>query len=372
MAYDPELMSKPTENPQPSPRTEPQQVIDTQAVADLVQIRRDEEVLGERLEKMEASKSSVSEAVYRRVKADYESRRAALENSARAPRERAGREYAKVRELKREAEKALQETRLHKEELEYRHQLGEFEDEPFQIRLADCEKTLSGQQARLDELIALREEFLKAFRSEEDLEKAAAASVSPGHSAAEKAEAKTAQSVGPPVTPPLISQAPPPPVPPSEPPASSQNSVAAAIRAKSSPPPVAAAENRSDFSPEETVVRTVPEQSVIPGRPPESRSATLMMPRARLIVLVDEKPETEYILGEGSTSIGRSADNTIHLPHHDVSRHHATIAPEPDGFKIIDCGSPNGVFVNADRVTEKILADGDVIQLGLRKLLFKF
>ena len=122
------------------------------------------------------------------------------------------------------------------------------------------------------------------------------------------------------------------------------------------------------FSADATVVRATPEAAISERSEP---IATLMMARSRIIVLVDEKPEKEYMLGRESTTIGRSAESTIHLPHHDVSRQHATIVLERDGYKIIDRGSPNGVFVNGDRITERVLQDGDVIQLGRRKLIFK-
>ena len=47
------------------------------------------------------------------------------------------------------------------------------------------------------------------------------------------------------------------------------------------------------------------------------------------------------------------------------------IFPVEGGFKIADRGSPNGLFVNGARVKEHVLSDGDVIQVGRRKLIFR-
>ncbi|MEO6327244.1 MAG: FHA domain-containing protein [Thermoanaerobaculia bacterium] len=381
--------------------TEKPHSIDTTAVAELVRIRQDEDLLRQRLEKMESTKASVSEAVYTRVRSDYEARRAALENEARGPRERAGREYAKLRGLRQEAEKSVDEARLQKEELEFRHALGEFEDALFQERLSEAQKQLSAQQSHLDELVGVRDEFLKAFRSEDELEQAAksstpakqvetAAPVAPVRPAApasviprvettvEIMETIAPKPSNPPPPPPARTAAPPPvpkpaPIVAPPPPRSSLSQALAdaafAGAQKTTPMLGVAVANEPDFSADATVVRPTPPGEGVSGR--SEPIATMMMARSRIVVLVDEKPEKEYLLGRESTTIGRSAESTIHLPHHDVSRQHATIVHERDGYKIIDRGSPNGVFVNGDKISERVLQDGDVIQLGRRKLIFK-
>jgi pSer/pThr/pTyr-binding forkhead associated (FHA) protein len=155
-----------------------------------------------------------------------------------------------------------------------------------------------------------------------------------------------------------------------------RSSLAQALADATAPPPqktapmnVVAVVPPENFSADATVIRPVTPAEVVSGR--SEPIATLMMSRTRIIVLVDDKPEKEYMLGHETTTIGRSAESTIHLPHHDVSRQHATVIHEGDAYKIIDRGSPNGVFVNGDRITERVLQDGDVIQLGRRKLMFR-
>ena len=49
----------------------------------------------------------------------------------------------------------------------------------------------------------------------------------------------------------------------------------------------------------------------------------------------------------GSLSIGRTPDNVISLPDDtNISRNHAEIRQQPDGFYITDLGSSNGTAVN--------------------------
>ena len=98
-----------------------------------------------------------------------------------------------------------------------------------------------------------------------------------------------------------------------------------------------------------------------------------MMELPRVVIFVDDAPHQEYVLRPETTSIGRAPDAKIQLPYKDVSRQHATIVPEgtPNHYKIVDLGSENGVFVNGERVKEKLLQDGDVIYIGRRKLMYR-
>jgi pSer/pThr/pTyr-binding forkhead associated (FHA) protein len=66
---------------------------------------------------------------------------------------------------------------------------------------------------------------------------------------------------------------------------------------------------------------------------------------------------------KGKMIIGRSkADINTHDPK--VSRQHASIDENPDGFHFSDLNSTNGSFVNDQPVRAKILVPGDIIQVG--------
>jgi predicted nucleic acid-binding Zn-ribbon protein len=53
-----------------------------------------------------------------------------------------------------------------------------------------------------------------------------------------------------------------------------------------------------------------------------------------------------------------------------VSRRHALIVRQPDGLRVLDDRSLNGVFVNGERVEWSTLADGDEIVIGRHRLYF--
>jgi pSer/pThr/pTyr-binding forkhead associated (FHA) protein len=53
-----------------------------------------------------------------------------------------------------------------------------------------------------------------------------------------------------------------------------------------------------------------------------------------------------------------------------VSRRHALIVRQPDGVRVLDDRSLNGVFVNGERVEWRALQDGDEITVGRYRLQF--
>jgi hypothetical protein len=71
-------------------------------------------------------------------------------------------------------------------------------------------------------------------------------------------------------------------------------------------------------------------------------------------------------------SIGRHEDCDITLPDRQVSRNHARIFWQDDGYFIEDLGSKNGTHVNGQDVATAVrLEDGDELQVALRfKLAF--
>ena len=70
-------------------------------------------------------------------------------------------------------------------------------------------------------------------------------------------------------------------------------------------------------------------------------------------------------------SIGRLPESTIHLNSPKVSRLHATIRFDTDGYVIADNGSTNGTRVNGVPITHHRLRDGDVIEIGEVQMRFE-
>ncbi len=69
--------------------------------------------------------------------------------------------------------------------------------------------------------------------------------------------------------------------------------------------------------------------------------------------------------------IGRGLDADLRLEDPHASRRHARIEPDGPGWAIHDAGSANGTFVNGERVEERRLRDGDLIDVGAYRLVYR-
>jgi len=69
--------------------------------------------------------------------------------------------------------------------------------------------------------------------------------------------------------------------------------------------------------------------------------------------------------------LGRSADSFVVLNDEGVSRRHAMLIPDEDSYLLMDTESSNGTFVGAERIEQRLLKDGDLIQLG-PKAVFRY
>ena len=69
-------------------------------------------------------------------------------------------------------------------------------------------------------------------------------------------------------------------------------------------------------------------------------------------------------------TIGRAPDNDVVLNHPQVSGHHARIELVNNNHRIINTGSTNGVYVNAERIHAHNLKPGDEICIGPFKLTY--
>jgi two-component system cell cycle response regulator len=118
-----------------------------------------------------------------------------------------------------------------------------------------------------------------------------------------------------------------------------------------------------------------PEDPLLPIPDPETvptNVAPLLLAdaqRAGLLVLQGRATGKLYALVANETVLGRAADAGIVLDDAGVSRRHARVDRRVDEFVIYDLDSRNGVFVNGDRVHERILQDGDRVQLGTGTVL---
>ena len=85
----------------------------------------------------------------------------------------------------------------------------------------------------------------------------------------------------------------------------------------------------------------------------------------------DNKWVSMPLSGKRELTIGRDDSCDIKLPHISVSKRHAKIVRENDGYYIVDSGSTNGVIVNNKRISGKEkLHEKDVITITNSKLIF--
>jgi DNA-directed RNA polymerase subunit RPC12/RpoP len=83
-----------------------------------------------------------------------------------------------------------------------------------------------------------------------------------------------------------------------------------------------------------------------------------------------ENAPVSFVLRREWTRIGRSLAADIRFDDPTVSRRHALIVRQPDGLRVLDDRSLNGVFVNGERVEWSTLADGDEVVIGRHHLHF--
>lgn len=81
--------------------------------------------------------------------------------------------------------------------------------------------------------------------------------------------------------------------------------------------------------------------------------------------------EAAFFLADEVTVIGRAADADLRLPDSGVSRKHAEVRRDDDGFMLVDLGSTNGTRVNDSRVAMRRLANGDRIEVGSTTLVYR-
>ena len=99
--------------------------------------------------------------------------------------------------------------------------------------------------------------------------------------------------------------------------------------------------------------------------------ASPSQPVARLEVLFRDQFVAEFPLVSGRAVIGRTPDNDVQIRSRFVSRHHAQVVSDGVQSVVEDLNSTNGVFVRGQRIKHHVLADGDIIQLGEHKLLYR-
>ncbi len=82
------------------------------------------------------------------------------------------------------------------------------------------------------------------------------------------------------------------------------------------------------------------------------------------IVASDSRKAGDEIRLEGPATIGRDKTCGIVLDDRSVSRQHARAESAPEGVRVVDLGSGNGVWIGGDRVSERVVQPGQQFRVG--------
>ena len=393
--------------------------IDISVLEALIELRKQQAQVDQFVQRAEERKDKVEAAVFSRVMADYGKRRADLEAQAAPLVTRALVEYRKLR-ASFEAVRATQAAaRLDKEEIEFRHALGEVDDPVKADRLKEPERLIAETTEQLLGLDKQEALFAQALPGV-DLEAALKAAPEPP-----QPEPPHAESQEPPA-PPAASGGRPAATSGSRRGASGTSKAASGTARAASglhivgpedpatsgtvqvpivgPPMEEAVEfadtdqtmlegvgpASADFAwpPVDDGLVSVPLSNSGPvavGKPPtpppvpvpappsggaDVEDRTFIVPEALLLSEADNGQAVNFRL-TALTYIGRSEDNQLRLLDPGVSRRHVLVMATPGGYTIRDLGSQNGTYVNGTRVDESPLTDGDRITIGEINLVFR-
>lgn len=324
--------------------------IDLGAVDALARIKGEQDQLNERLKAMAAQREKVSPEVYQRVHDDYQRRLGELAAEAAPLKQRAGEVYRALRTELAGLEQSFSAASLDREEIDFRHALGEFDAAEMQRRVKAIDARIEEAGKARAQALALKERFLAVVASEADLEgsdddTARMAAITPPAQAeatvistpikgpaAPPAEATTVlapAAVAPPAAAPA--PAPPPPMAPA--------AVVGAARASS----------RSSRNPDATVVFR---QGRLEPRNPEAGSVV-------------------QTLGLKPVSIGSDAGCDLQLSAGGIAKRHLEIVMTRAGFSVRDVAASGQVKVNGTVVQEHVLADGDTLSVGPAQFNFR-
>ncbi len=343
------------------------QAIDVSAVESLKTLKSEQDVLSERLQQLEEKRSAVAEAVYLRVRGDYESRNREIEQKAAPLKQEARAQFIELSGLLERYTGDHESITLDRQEIDLRHQLGEFDEGEFKRRIAELETELAARAEALKRAQELKARFLDAFHSEAELHLAA----SPPVASAPATPAPAAAGPGPSA----------PTVPGGfrtmeTDLASDRTQVFAAI-----PPPLQVAAPAATVAaakpvrpPSETQMMPVLDIP-LPARngaaPAAASGATVVVRAARLVPQNPEAGKNSIVLSLNTISIGADSGSDVRVGGPGVDPKHAQLTVSMAGYTVVDMGSPHGTRVNAERIRERLLRDQDVIQIGAARWVFR-
>ena len=335
--------------------------IDLSAVDALAAIKTEHDQLGDRLRAMASKRDQVSAEVYQRVHADYRKRLDELAAQAAPLKQRAGEAYRALRNELAGLESAFGNARLDREEIDFRHALGEFDAIELQQRVKAVDVRIEEHGKARTQALALKERFLAVVSAESELE---------------ASDDDTAR---------MDAIAMPNPAPAPEPAATV---IATPIKAApafdsgatimSKVLPMPASEAAAQAPPEPPVATAAPvAASAVPVLPRQASravrnpDATVVFRQGRLEPRNPEAGSVVQTLGLKPITIGSDSTCDLHLSAPGIAKRHVEITMTRAGFCLRDIAASGSVKVNGASVQEHVLAEGDTLLVGSAQFNFR-
>ncbi len=310
-------------------------------IENLSNLQKERDVFIERVDKLNEKANSISEVVYKKIKSDYDTKINTLNSEIYPLLEELSLRKSELDSEIKKYEEELKEYMIEKEEIEVRKELGEFEEGEAEKLLQKLEDENSGNFDALNKLKEVMGNIEEALESEVNNN---AINFSEGSDRVSESEpieveeqVEIAEEIG---VEDIEDELPPlPPEPTVEP----ENTVDGTVVME---PQINFTDNATDGD------------------------STMLFSSPVLEIVSGSLAGTEFRVKMGTTNIGSDQDNDIVLNEPLVAPKHAQITFGPDGFTIYDFNSPTGIEVNGSKVSEYLLKNEDVIQIG--EALLKF
>lgn len=319
--------------------------VDLTAVNELAKIKAERDQLAERLKCMGERQGQVSVEVYQRVQGDYQRRLDELTAQAAPLKLQAGAIYRSLRDDIAALSAQFEAARLDREEVEFRHSLGEFDDKTLKQKLQAIDEHIGAHAKAREQAKALQTQFLAVVESESELD---------------GCDDDTARMDAIKEPPPAATVA----VAPIRGPAADS---AATLQAPALRPPPA--DSATVAAPVVPAATAAPNRAV--SRSSRNPDATVVFRQGRLEPLNAEAGTVVQALGLKPISIGSGPGCDLQLSAAGVAKRHAEILMTRAGFCVRDLGSSGATKVNGEPTQEQVLAEGDNLALGSAQFHFR-
>lgn len=345
-----------------APSADVQFPINQPLLDDTAKLRQERATIAERLAKIEATRDQVSSQVFERVSSEYRGKFDAITQALMEKKAEVDRELSTLYETRQKVTANLDVQKTALEELEFRKQLGEFDEKEFDERAKEAKEKLIKFQKIVEAVTGNIQKYEVLFADFEPTplepsQRTPVATKIPVTQGTPPARPTTSATA----TLPVRRKTPAEQADYNLPPEQSQNYFSSADDISErptgvAPPPAPPKTQRTQVF--------TPPQKQVPGSTSGGATSPSIRPgTAFLKVIRGAADSPKYPLGK-ETTIGRAHTNHVVLKEARISRQHAVIRQAGKEFVIEDLQSSNGVYVNSEKVKEHVLSDGDQIQIG--------